>query len=456
MAIPLNDLLANLAGAMKGLTLYPPGHPGITGPVGRFLELARPILLEKKELPLAIVEEVLTVAGVPFFRVSPAIDELAQRMRTHEIERIVFRFGLTPREVVVLVELLRSEPEALRPSGGIAAEAGRRQVRHIEFKAAVAGDEKSWERARVVYSDARGVVVGMMGELRAGRIPKAEKAVEILRTMDEILLKEPSALLCLTMLQDYDEYTFAHSVNVGILALALARAVGLGGGTLIEVGMAGMLHDVGKTRIAREILHKEGRLTEAEWDEIRRHPTFGAEIVQKMQGLSPFTAEAVLYHHAKFNLTGYPKHPDGVALNLGSRIVAIADTYDSMTTLRSYQRRHDPRDALEIMGRLVGRDLDPDYYRTFLGLVGIYPVGTLVRLDSGELAIVARANLNDPSRPAVRIVQGSDGKRLESPRGCATDELRAPGEYLRTIVETVDPMTQDPDLFKVLTQEPPP
>jgi putative nucleotidyltransferase with HDIG domain len=259
-------------------------------------------------------------------------------------------------------------------------------------------------------------------------------------------MQDPSALLGLTMIKDYDNYTFNHCVNVGVLSMALGAARGLDVMSVKSLGIAGQLHDIGKTMIPKLILNKPGKLSNTEFDEIKRHPELGAKIIREMEGLDPHIAQIVLGHHLHFNRSGYPEWAQKLPFSEMIDIVAIADTYDAITTLRVYQHPVNPRAALNEMQTIAGTYLDSSLVATFVEMMGKYPVGTLVRLDNNEVAVVYRPNPLDDEAPMVRVLIKRDGTRLSVPREQSLVEQN--GTRYATVVAIVDPLLKNIDVGK--------
>jgi putative nucleotidyltransferase with HDIG domain len=246
------------------------------------------------------------------------------------------------------------------------------------------------------------------------------------------------------MIKDYDNYTFNHCVNVGVLAMSLGAARGLDVMSVKSLGIAGQLHDIGKTMIPKLILNKPGKLSSAEFDEMKRHPELGAKIIREMEGLDPYIAQIVLGHHLHYNRSGYPEWAQKLPFNELIDIVAIADTYDAITTLRVYQHPVNPRAALTEMQTIAGTYLDRDLVAAFVEMMGKYPVGTLVRLDTNEVAVVYRPNPLDDEAPMVRILIEGDGSRLKVPREQSLVEQD--GSRYASVVAVVDPLLKNIDV----------
>jgi len=290
------------------------------------------------------------------------------------------------------------------------------------------------------------VTKDLINSVRMGRstsIARVKRAVQSI--VDQVLNNETS-LIGLTTIRDYDEYTFTHSVNVCILSVAIGRRLGLTRLQLYDLGLAALLHDVGKARIPLEVLNKTTGLTEEEWRLMQTHPWQGVLTLFNLRGYGeiPFRQIIVAHeHHMKVDLTGYPKAIRPRRLGIFTRIVAVADGYDAATTRRSYQTVPiQPDQVLREMWENPRRGYDPILVKALINLIGIYPVGTCVILDTFEVAIVSAAS-TDPSllnRPKVRLCIDVNGAVIPPP-GIEVNlaDQGADGSYLRSIVKVTNP-----------------
>ncbi|MCL4558106.1 MAG: HD domain-containing protein [Deltaproteobacteria bacterium] len=428
-------LVTLITGTVKNLSLYPKTHPTIKTAVHGVNEILHSLLATRRELVVAVVKNTLLVDRTPFYTTTKGVEEFIDRLIALEINGIIFYRTINEKEILILLESLTIQPEELKKQKGLPERLKNMGVRGVEIK-------KIEEDVKVeifkTYTAARNEIVNIMSELRLGHIPEKTKIQEMLNDLNEAMLKDKNTLLCLTMLQDYDEYTFNHSVNVGILSLSLAQELDFKGDDLLFVGLSGILHDIGKTRINRDIILKPSELSEYEWDEMRKHPVHGRDIIKEIGGISDITAHFVLYHHLRYNLSGYPR-PDGIASQPeGSRIIAIADTYDSMTTLRPYQRRFDPKESMELLNSRVNEDFDMEYVKAFTKTLGIYPIGSVVRLDTNEIGVVTRTNDAATQRPFVKLILDASGNAIEQMEELSLEEKdTSTRHYKRTIVATV-------------------
>jgi putative nucleotidyltransferase with HDIG domain len=235
-------------------------------------------------------------------------------------------------------------------------------------------------------------------------------------TLAQAVTQNRPALLALTALKEYDNYTFTHMVNVSILTMAQARGLGIEGPLLREFGMAALMHDIGKVKTPAEILNKPDKLTDEEFDIMKRHTVDGAEILRDTTDIPPLAPVVAFEHHLRLDGTGYPAGVVRPSLNLATMLCGISDVYDAMRSQRKYQQSFPSERILTVLKRNDGSQFDQHLIRRFVQLLGIYPVGNLVKLNTGEIAVVLRVHAPDPFKPKVRILFAEDGSRLDIPR----------------------------------------
>lgn len=443
--------LTHLSGAIKGRGLYPSGHPAVLAPVSKAHQLLQAVLKVKDPVLLGVVDETLVLEGKAFYDASQPVTDVTTRLLDRHIGGLLIRRGVTLNELSALLDVLVEEPKTLEAGGGPERVLAAKEVEHIEARTVAEETDDLERQAQEVYSGALAIVANIFHEVRLGRIPRSAEARKVVVQMSDLILKDRDVILGLTLLKNYDDYTYNHSVNVSILSLALAERLGLDGDLLIQAGIAGLLHDIGKTSVCLDLIRKPGKLTPEEFEEIKRHPTAGAKILKRMQGVHPEAVLGVLQHHLRYNRKGYPKLPDHVRVSPLAYAVAIADTYDALTTIRSYQPQHQPRDALEVMHDLSGTDLHPEYLKLFVEMLGVFPVGTVVRLDTNEIALVTKTNSRAPTAPRVKLVFDPEGTRIEPPvevdLDVADPKTGRPG---RQIVASVDPALKGLDVGSLL------
>ena len=268
------------------------------------------------------------------------------------------------------------------------------------------------------------------------------KAKRVVHDMVDLMAEDESYLVSLTVIKNYDDYTFNHSANVSIYCIAFGQKLGLPKHVLADLGMAALFHDIGKTRIPKEVLNKPGKLTEEEWGLMKNHSVFGAETLLRSRQLTDSVIRNVLVafeHHLNLDLGGYPEISDRRELNLFSKMVAIADTFDALTTPRVYRSvKYSPQEAMSIMMEGRGTLFDPILLKIFVNAIGVYPIGTLVELDTGAMGVVFRTSETPGADPLVKLFSDSAGNRTGD--RVVDLSLRDPkGKPIHTIARTVDP-----------------
>jgi len=232
-------------------------------------------------------------------------------------------------------------------------------------------------------------------------IPKIKKVVS---SLVDSIVRNPNAQMCLAQLKDKDEYTAQHSINVCILTITFGRHLGMAENSLNLLGLGALLHDIGKIKTPLEILNKEGRLTPEEFEVMKSHPEHGQEILEKTGGVPDSTIDIALSHHERLSGQGYPHGKMVNEISPWSKVVAIVDVYDAITSDRCYHDGMSPTRALTKMYEWRIRDFDPELLEQFIQCIGIYPIGTIVELSSGEVGIVISVNADLRLRPKILLV----------------------------------------------------
>ncbi|MDH3496879.1 MAG: HD domain-containing protein [Gemmatimonadota bacterium] len=301
------------------------------------------------------------------------------------------------------------------------------------------------EVAKRTYERSVAVTKEVVNSIRMGRSASVKKVKRAVQSIVDQVLSNEVSLVGLTTIRDYDEYTFTHSVNVCIFSVAIGKRLGLGRLQLFDLGLAALLHDVGKSRVPVEVVTKQGSLDEDEWRIMQSHPWLGVLTLFGLRGYGevPYRGIIVAHeHHMKTDLSGYPKALRPRTLSVFSKIVAVADGFDAATSRRTYQTVPlQPDEVLREMWENPRRGLDPVLVKALINLMGVYPVGTCVILDTYEIGLVhaANADLTQIHRPVVRLVLSTEGQRLVPAPLVNLADAGPEGNYKRTIIKVTDP-----------------
>lgn len=371
-------------------------------------------------------------------------DFLVREFKKRELGNVIFTHKINPEDIKAFVKAFIASSFSQKPFDSIQSQmASVNNITVDRLKKIV--DEETVDVRKMVkktYFNAVSYTKGVINKIKSGEKVNIKKAKRVVESMVDQILEQEQLLVSMTAIKDYDEYTYHHSVNVSILSVALGQRLGLSRKMLTELGMAALFHDIGKMEIPSELLNKPSNFTDAEWMIIRRHPIWGVRALLKLKKLDDLTIRSAIVafeHHMNFDLSGYPKIRKSLDLDLFSRIVSLTDQYDAMTSARVYSRVPlAPDKALSIMMDRSGTQLDPLLFKFFINMVGVFPIGTLVMLDSRELGLVYESNLLFADRPRVMLITDATGKRI---KGNVVDlsEKDIRDHYLRTIIKTMDP-----------------
>ena len=297
--------------------------------------------------------------------------------------------------------------------------------------------------ARQVYDAAVDTASDLWHSALAGEPPRTAHAERVTDALSASLIRDAPALLALTAFPGHEvngDHTFTHMVNVTVLTLAQAIALNMDGPLLRAFGVAALLHDIGKVKPPPEILHKPERLTTEEFTIVKRHVIDGAAILRRTPGMSPLAAVVAFEHHLKLDMTGYPEGVGRRCLNVCTLMVTIADVFDALRSHRPYRQGL----ATSRIRTIMSEQDNPQFHRPllqhFVAMMGLFPVGSVVRLRSGELAVVTAERPQDPLHPEVRIVADADGVTVAEPTSVRTWEPDGYGRFPREIRDAVDPI----------------
>jgi HD-GYP domain-containing protein (c-di-GMP phosphodiesterase class II) len=421
------SLVGRLFGLLRAVRIYDPSNQTVRDQLREVLALIREIL--EDEVTLVAMGQCFYVNGTRV-RAEPSQIQLFGSLSTEFEQRhlggLRFLEGLEAEELGAFVRLMAEHPDAAR--GALLAEAAvGAGISHVvpisleELESAESGPGQSSEdgaaaerdRARKVFRQAlHGTRAALLRTARTGR-PAIRRVKRVVHPIVDSIMKNEYSIVGLTAIKSHDEYTYAHSVNVSILSIAIGQTLGLARGTLANLGVGALLHDIGKVAIPADVLGKPGELDSAEWDLMRRHPLEGTKLIMRMPGLPHLMLDALdvaLYHHVRCDGGGYPAVVRSGPPPALARIVSVADCYDAMTTHRAYRVR--PHTGYEALRMLLAQDpqaFDPAVLWALVQTVGLFPAGTLLQTESGHTVLSLNNDREDLRRPHCRVVAYPDG-----------------------------------------------
>jgi len=444
------ELVRRLAAALRGAELYSQTHPLVQRGIDALTSAATEGLQQGQSIMIGLIGDEVVVDAERLPKSTASLVGFARDLRERDIEKITLSRGVTRDEIRAFVGAMGDRKTKVPVTDLLSA----RGIRHIALGRIVVEETEAENTgiaaAQRVYSTAVETAETLWQAAKAGDQPDPGAAKKIIDSLAKMVTQDRTSLVALTALKKYDNYTFTHMVNVSALAMAQARALNVDGALLREFGFAALMHDIGKVNTPLEVLNKPDKLTKDEFDIMKRHVVDGAHILRRtpeMPALAPIVA---FEHHLKQDLSGYPEGIGSRKLNLCTMIVSIADVFDALRSNRPYRQGLATARIRAIMGEQGSPAFNQILLKRFVNLMGLFPVGNLVRLNTEELAVVTTEHPTDPFRPQVKILTDSKGDMLEEPVLANTWERDSRGEHPRAVVEAVDPETVNIDPLKYM------
>ncbi len=308
--------------------------------------------------------------------------------------------------------------------------------------------EEELPAARQVYQAAKNTVQNAMHDTRLGRAINVDAVSQVVSEMTDSVLRNPDALSSLSRLKRFDEYTFYHSVNTALLAMSLGRKLGFDRSALHLAGVGTLLHDIGKIKIPLEVLNKPGHFEAHEMEIMKQHVLRGVEVLVSTTGLEDSYIQPALEHHERVNGAGYPHRRAKKDISQFGLITAVVDIYDAMTSDRCYHKGKSAHEALQFLYRLsIEGHLDSTLVQRFIQVVGVYPIGSIVELNSGETGIVKQVNHHAPLAPVVLLVKSAGNTLLSSPHERDLSQQTETPHWNITTILTPHQAGIDPTLY---------
>ncbi len=449
------DFLIAFYSALRSLKLYPVENDQVQRALDSIFDTARSLFAVEGALELRVSNEFLYINSVRLrldLNNYATFSHVLTTLRQCGIGMMDVEQGVQRREWQIFLSQLL----AYAPSDGVPDLSGLWQrmtqggITHIllqpppEHDEAFGDSEEAKDVAKRSYERSVAVTKELIGGVRMGRTASAKKIKRAVQGIVDQVLRNEVSLVGLTVVRGYDEQIFTHSVNVCIFSVSIGKRIGLTKLQLYDLGMAGLLHDFGKSRIPLEILNSEVPLTEEQEEMVRTHPWQGVLALFGLRGHGeiPYRAMVASYeHHMKTDLSGFPKTIEPRQLSMFSKIVAVANGYDTPPT-RSFAKGVPvrPDEVLREMRENSDLGYDPIIVKALINLLGIYPVGTCVILDTYEIAVVHGANpdLAQLHRPIVRIAVTADGSRTDGATLVDLASVDETGNYRRSIIKVTE------------------
>jgi HD-GYP domain-containing protein (c-di-GMP phosphodiesterase class II) len=445
-----STFILQLYSSLKTIHLHEFHHPAVGKSLEKLYSTLTDLQSKIGDLVLQLVDEYLFLNEIrlPIHAESfMAYDVIASRMKSYRIGGMAFLRGVDLEELKKFMYLFlhidsqsREPFEQLTTSLRNHAITGIRLLRPEE----IAKNVKSTpvdirEKAKIAYFRTIFVAKQTAQDVLEKETLNVRRVKRAVQPIVDLVLQDEFALLGLMTIQNYDAYTSNHSVNVSVYSIILGQKLGLSKKQLGDLGVTALFHDIGKTEIPSKILNKPSKLTDEEWRVLQEHPITAAIALVKLKEVSELIVKAMIVgfeHHLNYDLSGYPKLTRQRKQHPFSRIVSIADCFDAMTSARVYNKPISPDNALALMLKKSGKTHDPVLLKLFINTIGVYPVGTLVQLNTGELGIVLRTNPREILCPQIKLILDSQGRKLDG----EVINLAAQGEtFKREIVKVLNP-----------------
>lgn len=438
-----------LVAVKRKMLLYPAQHPELTDGLRRLTDGLTSLIQDVGDITYALHEDDLFVESELLIRESVTYQQFVRECEAMDVGAITFNPGVDVNEIESLIDALCTDRQTLENEGGIEGRLKKHGVQHIVISTTSAEsgetkdeDETETKAAKEVYNSAVSAVKDIMKSAKVGQSVNVAKVEKLVGSLTDALFTDHLNMLGLTVIKSYDETTFYHSVNTCILCLSLGNNLSLDRDKLAILGAAALLHDIGKVNIPKELTTKPMPLTPEEFETMKRHPIEGAEILSQMPGMHKLSMVVAYEHHVGYDLSGYPKLTNKDRPHLFSRIVQVADSYEAGTSIRPFKGSKLPDQVLAEMIRQSGRAFDPVIIKAFVHTLSIYPVGSVVLLDTGEIAVVFESNSEDLARPRIKVAVDEDGKSLDPADSevlSLSEQIEKDGPYKRSIIRVIDP-----------------
>jgi putative nucleotidyltransferase with HDIG domain len=445
----LEKFLKDFFNAVQVVRLYSSAHPTFAKALDTAMTSLRDVFKARESIVIGIIRDELTFENEIFFELSQVLQPGIRLLVDKGIERISFDAAVTPQELSRFIEFVSARGGITGSIDDILAGAGVENISAGKLSASSkhknASDDSLGNRALPMgqmYQESLGTITdSVTGIIDVDVINHIALKLSLKQMFDQLSVSSHE-LLTLVTLRRYDQITYVHLLNVSILSMYVASHAGFSKADTLDIGMAGLLHDIGKMYISRKILRKTNKLTDEEFALIRNHAVFGAEILLNyVDTIGMLPVVAAFEHHVKYDLSGYPRSPFIKKQFTASGIISICDVYDALNQRRSYKSDYPPDMVYNIMVKDRGKGFDPDLFDLFFRFMGVWPIGAIIELSDSSVAVVRGENDDDIFSPVVEIVKPQERK--------GTVDLRQTKNTL-TIAKFLNPWKEGKELLNLI------
>jgi len=458
----IEELIKNMARAIQLARMYAENHKLTQDAIQNFYNVLSNLLAGNQELTIGIIGDEFAFHKEPLYEFSKKRKGFINHLKALGIKKISFFVGVDNRELLDFCKILGSRPDTITEDNTVEKMLAEKSVRHIVLgdigiirkkKDIKLNEEQIEALMKKRYQGSVNLLTKTMAELKDNQQLNVQSAKQIVDSLINNILKNKNLLLMLTSMKNRNENMFEHGLNVAVFTLLQAEMLGIEKKYLVDVGMAAMLHDVGKlSKPVEEDENAEEKDPEFDFDRVNavrsmkeriENDIKGAKILLETDGIGVLPALVAFEHNINYDLSGGgPKKVYGKNLNLISMMLAISDHYDQLRKKPAYYESGGPEKAYEAMMKLSGKSFHPDLLQNFFSVLGVYPPGTLVELNTREVAMVIQASMLDIRRPQVEILYNDKGEKLKEPFIVNLVEKNKKGQFKRSIVKSISPMDE--------------
>ncbi|MBN1894153.1 HD domain-containing protein [bacterium] len=445
----IEEFINRLARAIQLSRIYGQDHGLSQEAVNELYLLLTSLLVQNGEITLGLFGDELAFDKEPLYELSERRKDFIEHLKSMGFKKINITGGIEKRELADFIQILGGKSKYLDDSKDIRAAVARAAIRHVtvgeiglqKLRTPVK-EETLDEKVKKNYETSLRFLTKTFQDLKGNQPLNVHSARQIVESLIKNLMQNKNLLLILTSIKGHDENTFMHGVNVSIFTLLQAEVLGIEKKYLVDMGLAAMLHDIGRLSIPASMVKEmeAGELKELAEEEEEKQAQMdikGAKILLETEGINVLSAIAAYEHNMRYDMTGYQRKLYGKKLNLVSMLIAISDYYDKLRRQPSYYQEGGPEKAYEEMMKKSGTVFHPDLLQNFFSVMGVYPPGTLVELDTKEVALVIQSSMLDKKRPQVEILYDSDGEKYKEPRIFNLVEKDKRGHYKKSIVKSI-------------------